>query len=90
MRRLAIMCSVLSFWLCGWAQTEVKVAEAFSSHMVLQREKPVNVWGVADAGEKVKVSFGKQTVTTTADADGQWRVTLKAMPANSRPQVSLQ
>ena len=69
------------------ALAEVKVAEAFSSHMVLQREKPVSVWGVADAGEKVKVSFGKQTLGTTADKEGRWKVTLKAMPANSRPQV---
>ena len=42
--------------LATTALAEVKVAEAFSSHMVLQREKPVSVWGVADAGEKVKVS----------------------------------
>ena len=73
--------------LTATAEAEVKVAEAFSSHMVLQREKPVSVWGVADAGEKVKVSFGKQTLSTTADNDGLWRVTLKAMPANSKPQV---
>ena len=52
--------------LTATAEAEVKMAEAFSSHMVLQREKPVSVWGVADAGEKVKVSFGKQTLSTTA------------------------
>ena len=73
--------------LTATAKAEVKVVEAFSSHIVLQREKPVSVWGVADAGEEVKVTFGKQTLSTTADKDGLWRVTLKAMPANSRPQV---
>ena len=86
MRKLLIaMAAMLT--LTATALAEVKVAEAFSSHMVLQREKPVSIWGVADPGEKVKVSFGKQTVSTTADNDGLWRVTLKAMPANSRPQV---
>ena len=86
MRKLLIaMAAMLT--LTATALAEVKVAEAFSSHMVLQREKPVSVWGVADAGEKVKVSFGKQSLSTTADKAGLWRVTLKAMPANSRPQV---
>ena len=65
----------------------MKVAEVFSSHMVLQREKLVKVWGTADAGERVKVAFGKQTLDTTADADGQWQVMLKPMAANSKPQV---
>ena len=68
-------------------RAEVKVAEVFSSHMVLQREKLVKVWGTADAGERVKVAFGKQTLDTTADADGQWQVMLKPMVANSKPQT---
>jgi hypothetical protein len=86
MKKLLIAITAM-LTLAATAMAEVKVAEAFSSHMVLQREKPVNVWGVADAGEKVKVSFGKQTLSTTADKAGLWRVTLKAMPANSRPQM---
>ena len=86
MKKLLIAITAM-LTLAATAMAEVKVAEAFSSHMVLQREKPVSVWGVADAGEKVKVSFGKQTLNTTADKAGLWRVTLKAMPANSRPQV---
>ena len=86
MKKLLIAITAM-LTLAATAMAEVKVAEAFSSHMVLQREKPVSVWGVADAGEKVKVSFGKQTLSTIADKAGLWRVTLKAMPANSRPQV---
>ena len=86
MKKLLIAITAM-LTLAATAMAEVKVAEAFSSHMVLQREKPVSVWGVADAGEKVKVSFDKQTLSTTADKAGLWRVTLKAMPANSRPQV---
>ena len=86
MKKLLIAITAM-LTLAATAMAEVKVAEAFSSHMVLQREKPVSVWGVADAGEKVKVSFGKQSLSTTADKAGLWRVTLKAMPANSRPQM---
>lgn len=82
--------NILLLWLIASSfgvRAEVKVAEVFSSHMVLQCEKPVSVWGRADVGEKVKVAFGKQTLSTTADTEGKWRVMLKAMAANSKPQT---
>lgn len=46
----------------------------FDSHMVLQRGLPNNIWGKADAGEKVAVSFRGKTVTTTANQDGDWKL----------------
>jgi sialate O-acetylesterase len=55
--------------------------------MVLQRNKPADIWGWADPGEKVTVSFAGQTADATAKTDRSWGVTLKAMPANSTPQV---
>ena len=63
------------------------VSNVFQANMVLQRNKPVTVWGWADSGEKVTVSFAGQTAKTTAKSDRSWKVTLKAMPANSTPQV---
>lgn len=60
----------------------VRFGMPFSDHMVLQRDKPVAVWGTADPNEAVTVSFADQIVKTTADAKGDWRVNLKAMPAS--------
>jgi sialate O-acetylesterase len=57
-------------------QAEVKLSKAFGSHMVLQRDMPVPVWGTADANEAVTVSFQGQTLSTRANSDGKWRVTL--------------
>ena len=65
----------------------VKLGLPFSDHMVLQREKPVAVWGTADPDERVAVSFAGQTVETTADARGEWRVNLKPMPASKTPRM---
>ena len=45
-------------------------AAPFSDHAVLQRERPVPVWGQADPGEKVKVSFAGVTKETAADSHG--------------------
>ena len=62
------------------------VHNLFQSNMVLQRDKPVAIWGWATAGEKVTVSFANQTQTATADKDRAWKVMLTAMPANAQPQ----
>lgn len=64
----------------------VKPASVFNHNMVLQREKPVPVWGVADPGEKITVSFGKTTRTCVAAANGTWRVDLAPMPACETPR----
>jgi sialate O-acetylesterase len=52
--------------------------------MVLQRGKPIPVWGWADAGEKLTVSIGDASAKATADADGKWNVSLPAMKADRK------
>ncbi|WP_081169974.1 sialate O-acetylesterase [Niastella populi] len=54
--------------------------------MVLQRNKPVPVWGKAEAGAAVKLIFGNQVKEGVAGADGSFRLLLDAMPANSNGQ----
>ncbi|MEM7391517.1 MAG: sialate O-acetylesterase, partial [Verrucomicrobiota bacterium] len=57
----------------------------FQSNMVIQRDKPVDVWGWSQPGDKVTVSFAGASVSGTADKDGKWTVQLPAMAANSTP-----
>ena len=66
----------------GSAEAKVATGTPFADNMVLQRGRAVAVWGTADAGEQVTVSFAGQTKTTKADAKGSWRVDLDAMPAS--------
>ena len=63
----------------------VSLPHIFGDNMVLQREKPVPVWGSAAPGEKVVVGFAGQSKSCTAGSDGQWRVTLDALQASSTP-----
>jgi sialate O-acetylesterase len=58
---------------------ELKLPQIFSDHMVLQREKPLKIWGWADAGEAIRVEFNGQTVKTKANKSGAWLVELKPM-----------
>lgn len=62
------------------------VSNVFQSNMVLQRDKPIAIWGWAAPGESVEVSLGDERQTTQAAADRAWRVTLAARKAMASPQ----
>ncbi|MET0263387.1 MAG: sialate O-acetylesterase [Rariglobus sp.] len=64
----------------------VSLAPLFSDGAVLQREKPVPIWGTASAGEKITVTFAGQSLATTADTAGRWRINLAALPASDSPR----
>ena len=66
---------------------DLRLGSPFSDHMVLQREKPVAVWGWADPSESVTVAFDGQTKTATAGADGKWSLKLDALKASSESRV---
>jgi sialate O-acetylesterase len=55
--------------------------------MVLQRETPLPIWGWADPGEQVTVTFRDTTMTATADAGGNWGVKLPPVPASNSPSI---
>ena len=55
--------------------------------MVLQQGASLPIWGEADPGEQVTVTFVGQQVTTTARADRQWRVHLQPVYLRSSPDV---
>lgn len=58
----------------------------FTDNMVLQRDKPVVIWGTADPGSEVIVEFAGQKETATADSSNHWKITLDPMPASSKPR----
>ncbi|WP_026632102.1 sialate O-acetylesterase [Dyadobacter alkalitolerans] len=60
---------------------QVKLARLFSDHVVLQRQKPIPVWGWAKPEEKVKVTLAQQTLQGKADASGKWMVKFNPMEA---------
>jgi sialate O-acetylesterase len=67
------------------ARAEVALAAPLSDGAVLQRNKPIMVWGTAEPGEPVAISFKGQSRATHADGDGRWSVQLDAEPASVEP-----
>ena len=68
------------------ASAKLVPATLFNDRCVLQRERPVPVWGEADAGATVTVSFAGQVKETKADANGRWRVNLDPLAASCEPR----
>ena len=62
------------------ARAELRVPHIFGDNMVLQREKPVAVWGWAAVGEQVTVEFAGQRKECLAGQNGRWRTTLDPLP----------
>ncbi len=58
------------------AQAAVRLPAMLSDHGVLQREAPIHIWGWADPGERVSVSFHAQKLSSAADPLGKWEVWL--------------
>ena len=80
---LLLILLVVSASLTGRAN--VVLPDVLSSGMVLQRDQKIPIWGKADPGEAITVTFGKQTKKTTADKDGKWLVRLNPLKANATP-----
>ena len=87
LRKIKFIATAVAAGLSLGAGAEVVPFGIFNSNMVLPRDRPVTVWGKADAGEAVTVAFAGQSVATTADAKGSWSVQLAAMKANATGQT---
>ena len=53
--RVVLPCVV--FALAGSARAELHVANIFSDNMVLQRDKPIRIWGWAKPKDRVRVTL---------------------------------
>ena len=85
MKKLLIVLAAVA--VAVGAEAAVTLPRVFGNNMVLQQGIKVPVWGKADPGEKVTVSFAGQTVTATAGADGKWKLHLAPLKASSEPQT---
>ena len=66
---------------------ELKVPHFFSDHMILQRERAAALWGKAEAGAEVTVSFKGKSAMAKAAADGHWRAQIETGAADATGAV---
>ncbi|MDA9858689.1 sulfatase-like hydrolase/transferase [Rubripirellula sp.] len=66
--------------------SQLRLPRLFGDHMVLQADAELPVWGQAKAGATVSVTFGDETVATTANSTGHWSLRMRPRPASAKPQ----
>lgn len=71
------------------AIANVSLPRFFSSHMVLQQNEPIVIFGTADKGEKVYVTFHEMSQQTVTNADGKWSVTFQPIKAGGPYTMSV-
>ena len=62
----------------------LSVPRIYSDNMVIQRDKPFVVKGLANAGDEISVSLDKQKIKTEAGDDGRWEVTFDALKVDGK------
>jgi sialate O-acetylesterase len=67
-----------------FVEGEVHIPKIFTSHMVLQQNQTIVVWGTANPGEKVTVTFNGGSKTGVADQHGEWTSRLEPMKADGK------
>jgi sialate O-acetylesterase len=68
------------------ASSPLRLPAIVSDGMVLQRDKPVAVWGWDSPGALVTVTFAGRTTTATTGTDGRWMTQLGPLPMSSEPR----
>ncbi|MEY2940569.1 MAG: hypothetical protein RJA67_254 [Bacteroidota bacterium] len=80
---------ILFLLLSFTAFSEVKLPSLVSNGMVLQRDMPVKIWGWANPGEKVNVTFKGKKMRAIGDSKGNWACTLPATPAGGPYEITI-
>ena len=64
------------------------VAGVLQSNMVIQRDKPIKIWGNAKSGSIITVntSWNNTAAVATTSYEGVWEVIFPATVANASPQ----
>jgi sialate O-acetylesterase len=88
MRKLFLL--LLALFSAWSADAKVVLPQLFQSGMVMQRGKSIPVWGQADAGETVNVTFKKKVYTAIADAQGRWQVMLPQQKAGGPFELKIE
>jgi sialate O-acetylesterase len=76
-----LLCILLLFSV--WASANIELPSFLSDGAIIQRDKPVPIWGKANPNSKISVTLGDTTKQVTSDADGDWAVVFDACVAGS-------
>jgi len=93
MTRWLLLAAVVGFLTPATSRADLKVPALFTDNMVLQRGVPVPVWGTADPGDEIFITFEQKTPdgkreegkAVITGKDGKWIVKIGPYPVGGEP-----
>lgn len=89
MKKVQFVFLIFLSFVFSQIRADIKLPYLFSSGMVLQRNIDVTVWGWADPGERITVTFDGQTQKTKTNREGEWMLKLEPMQAGGPFEMKL-
>ncbi|MCL2710812.1 MAG: sialate O-acetylesterase [Planctomycetaceae bacterium] len=90
MKKIALFLSALFLaFAVSTAVADVKLPALIGNNMVLQRDMSNTLWGWADAGEDIRVTFNGQTKAAKADDAGKWSLKLDPIPVGGPFEMTI-
>ncbi|MCB0639329.1 MAG: hypothetical protein KDC54_22040, partial [Lewinella sp.] len=69
---------------------QLTVSPLFTDHMVVQRERPLRIWGTGSPGKTVELRVLEQRYTSKVDPDGHWKIVASPLPTGGPYRLALQ
>lgn len=67
----------------------LKLSPVFTDNMVLQRNQPIVIYGTANGGEKVAITFNNHKEVATTNEYGKWKAIFPAMKSGGAHQITI-
>jgi len=83
-----VFCSCLLFSFFD-LNDQLSVAPIFQSHMILQRDVPINVWGKAKKNQEITIIFNEEAFSAKAAENGEWKVVLPPTAAGPHCEMTI-
>jgi sialate O-acetylesterase len=84
-----LFCFTLLLFFTAIGRAAIILPHYFGDHMVLQRDKPVSIWGWGTRGERIQLIFKHKRMQGKVGDDGKWKIMLPAVPAGGPYQIEL-
>lgn len=85
-----IKIALLSVLLANTVKAEIKLPDLVGSNMVLQRDKPIKLWGYGNPEEQVTIHFAGRRLHTVTAENGRWTIIAPALKAGGPYTMNIQ
>ena len=87
--KMLIIAMLMAAVIGSSAAADITLPSIFSDHMVLQQNSTPKIWGTAEPGQELTISFNEQEMKVKADANGNWETKVKTGGAGGPYQLQI-